>query len=170
MGCLFLLWLYEVERRSMGLDAVGIFFIDVRIRSESGSTWFPSMLHIWDFFLFFLNFSSFAFFSMLFVPFCFFSTASTSGAGQGLMADAARPGNGDTPARKVLTGTGFSGYTTRSMTHLLHCPLPQTRLQCNQNSPLRDSVNKWSSFSCQHHVSLDKGTVNTIMVPISNSF
>lgn len=65
---------------------------------------------------------------------------------------------------------GFPCSTTSSTASPLDWPLPQARCQCNRTSPLNDFSNNWSLFSCKHRVSLDKCTVNTLMVPISNGF
>lgn len=91
---------------------------------------------------FFFFFFAFAFFSMLFIPFCFF------------------------PQLQPVMQDKDSWQTQASLVVGTPWPLPHTRLE---NSPLHDSVNNWPSCSCQHHVSLEKGMVNTIMVPISNS-
>lgn len=80
------------------------------------------------------------------------------------------PAEGRFPGQEDADGGRISWIYTSSKTPLLYLPLLWTSLHCNMSSPLNDSSNNWSSFSCKHHVSLDKGTVNTIMVLVSNSF
>lgn len=154
------MWLYEVEGRAMGLHAMGFFlFMWEYDQNQAPHDSPPSSISAISFFCLLCH----AGYSLL-----LFSQPQPGMQNKGKPSPARQWGG--TLARKVLTGGGFSGYTTRSTTPLLVWPLPRTRLQCNQNSPLNDSSNNWSSFSCKHCVSLDKDTVNTIMVPISNSF
>lgn len=131
----------------------------VWIQSELGSIWFPSILHFCNFFFWFL-------FHTVYSLLAFFTNSASDKAQRSSPAQQ----RGDSLARKMLMEGEFPGYTTSSKAPPLYLLLLWTSLHCNMSSPLNDSSNNWSSFSCKHHVSLDKGTVNTIMVLISNSF